>query len=82
MDESKMMKWLTSGRIDGTRSFEFTSWENPNGIDGVRCILKVSRGSTAMSSTVPFETRIASGSGSSMESAFAKAYEELVGWLI
>lgn len=83
MKETTMTKWLFGGTADGHRSFEFYPWTNNGpGLDGVRCVLKVSRGSTSMDSKRAFETKEAEGTGLTMEEAFEKAYDELVGWLV
>lgn len=81
--ETTMMKWLLGGKIDSRREFAFMPWENEGiGLDGVKCILTVSRGSTVENSKRPYETKSAVGTGITMEEAFNNAYDDLVGWLV
>lgn len=83
MEDPKMVKWLFGGTLASSRSIEFFAYASDGpGRDGVRCILKATRGSTAESSKIPYETKTSEGTGHTMEDAFSKAYEDLVSWLI
>jgi hypothetical protein len=78
-----MLQWLFGGTVNANRSMTFYPWENDDpGLDGVRCVLKVTRGSTSHTSEIPWEEKIAEGTGLTMEEAFDKAYDSLVGWLV